>query len=164
MGGLLLEYCAKLNDGKSRIMLQCNFLSERFTKFTAVFDTGAEHTCITARTIRPEISEEKLINLGCNIKTVVGLIHNDSACEVKYYQLKVKDFFLGNIHLTGADIWITFDDRVTDSVVGMDILSRVPYYYSPSDEKVHFFKNEEIARQELMTNILNKVKPVNSFI
>lgn len=66
-----MEYCAKLNDGKSRIMLQCNFMSERFTKFTAVFDTGAEQTCITARTIRPEISEEKLINLGCNIKQLL---------------------------------------------------------------------------------------------
>ena len=69
-------------------------------------------------------------------------------------------------HITGVDIWVTFDDRITDSVVGMDVLSRVTRLGIANDNKELFFKDtqelfeyciEYIAdEQVLQANYFNK--------
>ena len=41
------------------------------------------------------------------------------------------------------DIWITFDKRVTDNVLGMDILKQVIMITNPYEQKIYFCKDAE---------------------
>lgn len=41
---------------------------------------------------------------------------------VKFYKSNLQQFTIGNIDMGEQDLWITFDMRVTDTVLGMDIL------------------------------------------
>jgi len=36
------------------------------------------------------------------------------------------------------DIWITFDERVTDTIVGMDISQQVIFVANPYNKRVYF--------------------------
>lgn len=41
------------------------------------------------------------------------------------------------------DIWVTFDDRVTDTVLGMDVLQQVIFIANPYNKKIYFCKDRE---------------------
>ncbi len=45
--------------------------------------------------------------------------------------------------MDGQDIWITFDKRVTDTVLGMDILKQVIMITNPYEQKIYFCKDAE---------------------
>ena len=40
-------------------------------------------------------------------------------------------------------IWITFDDRVTDIILGMDILKQVIVIMNPYNQRIYFCKDSE---------------------
>lgn len=124
-------------------MIQCNFIKPVFTKCSAVYDTGAQQTCMPAMAIDPKLSEEDFkdadtITVGGIIKDESGYTDNNTLI---CYRMPVRDFYLGNIHITGVDIWVTFDERITDSVVGMDILSRVTRLGIALSGRELFFKD-----------------------
>ncbi len=41
------------------------------------------------------------------------------------------------------DMWVTFDQRVTDTVLGMDILKQVVMITNPYEQKIYFCKDAE---------------------
>lgn len=57
---------------------------------------------------------------------------------LKFYRLSLQQFTIGNIN---QDIWITFDERITDIILGMDILKQVIMITNPCEEKVYFCKD-----------------------
>ena len=44
-------------------------------------------------------------------------------------------------------IWITFDEKVTDIVLGMDILKQVIMITNPYDQQIYFCKDAEDYEQ-----------------
>lgn len=54
---------------------------------------------------------------------------------VRFYRYHLKQFTIGNIDMKGQDIWLTFDERVTDIISGMDILKQVIMITNPYEEK-----------------------------
>lgn len=51
------------------------------------------------------------------------------------------------------DIWVTFDKRVTDTVLGMDILKQVIMITNPYNQKVYFCKDAEDYEQNFQLKI-----------
>ena len=41
------------------------------------------------------------------------------------------------------DIWVTFDRRVTDTVLGMDILKQIIMITNPYNQQVYFCKDSD---------------------
>lgn len=41
------------------------------------------------------------------------------------------------------NIWITFDKRVTDTVLGMDILQQIIFTANPYNKKIYFCKDSD---------------------
>ena len=62
---------------------------------------------------------------------------------VKFYRHRLKQFTIGNIDMGEQDIWVTFDDRVTDTVLGMDVLQQVIFIANPYNKKIYFCKDRE---------------------
>ncbi len=60
---------------------------------------------------------------------------------VTFYRIHLRQFTIGNIDMGEQDIWITFDDRVTDAVLGMDILKQVMMITNPYDQRIYFCKD-----------------------
>ena len=64
---------------------------------------------------------------------------------MKFYEYTVKQFTIGTIDIGERAIWITFDSRISDNVLGMDILKSVAYLQYENSNELIFFKD----RQEL---------------
>lgn len=45
--------------------------------------------------------------------------------------------------MKGQDIWLIFDERVTDIILGMDILKQVIMITNPYEEKAQFCKDQK---------------------
>lgn len=156
-------YSINVIEGENRVLLQCNFVGNRFIKFSAVYDTGAEHTCVTAISLNAKITENDFKDSDTMI--VGGLIDSGNV-SVKYYKLHVGDFYLGNIHITGVDIWVTFDNRITDNVVGYDILRRVTrlgiensnmeLFFKDTSELLSYIKDNEQAIRKMKLNVIQE--------
>lgn len=41
------------------------------------------------------------------------------------------------------DIWITFDERVTDIILGMDILKKIIMITNPYDHRIYFCRDKD---------------------
>ena len=52
-------------------------------------------------------------------------------------------FTIGNIDLGKQNLWITFDQRVTDTVLGMDILQQIIFIANPYNKKIYFCKDDD---------------------
>lgn len=156
-------YSVNIIEGENRVLLQCNFVENRFIKFSAVYDTGAEYTCVTAVSLNSKLTENDFKD---SETMVVGGLIDSNNVSVKYYKLHVMDFYLGNIHITGVDIWVTFDDRITDSVVGYDILRRVTrlgiensnieLFFKDTAELLSYVKKNEQTIKQMDFGIIQK--------
>lgn len=51
------------------------------------------------------------------------------------------------------DIWITFDERITDIILGMDILKRVIMITNPYDEKIYFCRDGEDYQEHFILTV-----------
>ena len=72
---------------------------------------------------------------------IIGWLVSGSA--VKFYKYPLKQFTIGNIDMGKQDIWITFDERVTDVVLGMDILKQIMLIINPYTQKIYFCKDAD---------------------
>lgn len=135
-----------LDEAADSIIVQCNFVKSKFVSFSAVYDTGAPITCICASDLSCNLVESDFIANNCETKTVGGLI-NAEENNVTYYKFYIKDFYFGNVHLTGVDVWITFDKRVTDNVIGLDVILRITRLGIGYSDKMYFFSsNDELFK------------------
>ena len=73
------------------------------------------------RLLDENMQENKIAD--CESKVIGELIKGES---VKFYRYRLKQFTIGNIDMGPQDIWITFNERVTDIVLGMDIYDNKP--------------------------------------
>ena len=124
----------------NRALIQCNFRdsNSKFVRFSALYDTGAQISVFTAVSIDPDLSEDDFKeSRTTNLK---GLI-NDDDLSIVGYSCKIPDFYFGNIHISYVDALITFDERVTDNLVGMDVINRITRLGIANTDKILFFKD-----------------------
>ena len=128
-------------------MYSTNLKDERFTvdcigvwkkgrviQFTV--DTGAMFTCCNYTSFDRKICKEDLIH--DEVKLLGGFVKGS---PVKFYKFRLKQFTIGNIDMGEQDVWITFDKRVTDTVLGMDILQQVIFTANPYNKRMYFCKD-----------------------
>lgn len=139
-------YSTNIRDNKC--LVECITVGKDINMVQFIVDTGAMFTCCNYKFFDVHIKEETLKRnetrfLGGFVK---GL-------SVIFYKCKLKQFTIGNLDMGKQDIWITFDKRVTDSVLGMDILKQVILITNPYDQKVYFCKDAEDYEQNFQMKV-----------
>ncbi|MCM1182645.1 MAG: retroviral-like aspartic protease family protein [Roseburia sp.] len=103
-----------------------------------VVDTGAKFTCCSYKVIDSRLREEQIRNP--EIRLVGGIVSGE---YLKFYKLRLNQFTIGNIDMREQDIWITFDERITDIILGMDILKQIIVTINPYNQTVCFCKDND---------------------
>lgn len=62
---------------------------------------------------------------------------------IKFYKYPLRQFTVGNIDIGARCIWITFDDRITDKVLGMDILKDMTFLNRHKEKRLYFYNDGE---------------------
>lgn len=114
----------KVGDNRYTANYIINYMRPRVRRF--VIDTGAKYTCCSYDYINPSLKEEdfqkeRSIFLG-------GFVAN---VGMKFYECRLKQFTIGTVDLKDQSVWITFDKRIADSLLGMDILKQVLFLNRP---------------------------------
>lgn len=111
-----------------------------------IVDTGAMRTCYVARLVNADLKESDFKNKPKI--TLCGFIKGKNSKEEKNesgivcYAYSVKQFKLGSIDLGNQTIWVTFDERVTDNVIGLDILNKVSFLQYGNTNTLSFFSSK----------------------
>lgn len=129
-------YSTSIED--NRYMVRCLSVSGYVASERFIVDTGAKYTCCHYRAINRRLREEHLCD--CAFKNLGGIING---VAVKFYRYHLKQFTIGNIDMREQDIWLTFDERVTDIILGLDILKQIFMVINPYDERAYFCKDQE---------------------
>ena len=74
------------------------------------------------------------------IKLIGGFV---KGLPVKFYKYSLNQFTIGNIDLGEQSLWITFDEMITDTVLGMDILQQIIFTANPYNKKIYFCKDSD---------------------
>ena len=90
----------------------------KFRKFK--YDTGAQLTCLNARELDIDISEEEFKSRYHG--RIVEGIGIDKESKIIYYALQVDNFVVAGIGLDSVPIYITFDPRAQKRLLGFDII------------------------------------------
>ncbi len=114
-----------------------------------IVDTGAMYTCYKADQFNEDLNESQFHDSEC--KYIGGFVKAYPADgAVKFYSYKVKQFTIGTIDIGTRNIWITFDKRINDNVLGMDLLKAVAYLQYENSEELLFFKNKDELKAFVM--------------
>ena len=129
-------YSTKLNPDMQRYVAKCivNNKGPKFVDF--VVDTGAKYTCASYMSINPKLLEEDFQD--AESKTIGGIVAGQI---MTIYQYHINQLTIGTVDLGERDIWIIFDKRVSDDVLGMDILSDVFIFQNPEIRTLIFSKD-----------------------
>ena len=122
--GVEWGYSTSIKDNKYQI--QGIVVSDKVRSVKFIVDTGAEYTCCHYTSVNLSICEENLIT--AETKLFGGFV---KSLPVKFYKLRLQQFTIGNIDMGSQEIWVTFDERVTDTVLGVDILQQVIFMANP---------------------------------
>ena len=111
-------YSTKLKSDTRRYIAKCivNRNGPRVVDF--VIDTGAKYTCCSSMSLGVKLKEEQMADRES--KLLGGMI---SGSTLRVYKYHVHQFTIGTVDMGEQDIWITFDPRATDDVLGMDLLN-----------------------------------------
>lgn len=139
-------YSTSIKD--SKCLAECIIVSNDINMIKFVIDTGAKYTCCHSKIIDIHLAEKDLA--GNEVKLLGGFV---KGAFVKYYQHRMKQFTIGNIDMGEQDIWITFDERVTDTVLGMDILQQVIFTANPYNKRIYFCKDADDYNENFVLEI-----------
>jgi len=126
----------------NKCLAECIIVGRDVNMVQFVVDTGAMFTCSHHKTFDIHLEEREL--MGSETKLLGGFV---KGAAVKFYKCSLRQFTIGNIDMGEQDIWITFDKRVTDTVLGMDILKQVVMIMNPYDQQIYFCKDAEDYEQ-----------------
>ena len=129
-------YSTNIKD--NRYLIRCLAVAGEIPANNFIVDTGAMFTCCNFGFLDENMQENEIAN--CESKVIGGLIKGEF---VKFYRYRLKQFTIGNIDMGSQDIWITFNERVTDIVLGMDILKQIIMIINPYNQKLYFCKDRD---------------------
>lgn len=72
---------------------------------------------------------------------------------MKFYKLPLWQFTIGNIDMGEQDIWITFDEKITDIILGMNILGQIIRITNPYDQRIYFCKDADDYEQNFQLKV-----------
>ena len=125
-----------------RYTLTCIINNDALSLVDTIVDTGAFWTCYKASEISEELSEIQFVDK--DFKDIGGFINGTkNNNSVRFYRFDVKQFTIGTVDLGSQTIWITFDDRINDNVLGTDILRKVAYLQYEDSDAMYFFKDKD---------------------
>lgn len=130
-------YNTRLSD--NRYTVTCISVINNTKILHFVVDTGAMYTCCNSKYIDTKLTEQSLTD--CEIKYIGGFNNEDKKNPIKIYRYHLDQFTIGNIDLGERDIWITFENRVDDNVLGMDLLQHVTYLQLADAGSISFFND-----------------------
>ena len=119
-----------------RYLIDCVIVSDKIAIEKFVVDTGAKFTCCNYCVIDSMLEESQFS--GNEIKYIRGFVRGEI---VKFYKYPLKQFTVGNIDMEKQCMWLTFDERVTDIILGIDILKQVIVISNPYTQKIYFCKD-----------------------
>ena len=131
-------------------MAECLLVSrEKYvTSEKFVVDTGAKFTCCNYKIVDKSFSEKQFDRR--EKKLIGGLVKGNC---LKFYKYQLKQFTVGNIKMGEQDIWVTFDDRITDIILGMDILRQIIMITNPYDQRIYFCKDADDYNQNFRLKV-----------
>lgn len=132
----------------NRYEIRCLRVAADVKAVQFIVDTEAKLSCCYYGFINSKLEETELSD--SEMKRIGGFIKGEG---VKFYRYRLKQFMIGNIDLGMQDIWITFDERVTDIVLGMDILKQVIMITNPYDQQIYFCKDYEDYEQNFRLKV-----------
>lgn len=139
-------------ENEQRYIVTCITNQTTVRVIETIVDSGAKHTCYRASFVDDALTEESLA--GNPHIDIGGFIDGDQIKNtVRFYRFPVKQFTIGNIDLGARDIWVTFDKRVKDNVLGIDILQAVCLLQYDNEKELYFFKD----RMELKSFVVSTV-------
>ena len=97
-----------------------------------VIDTGAKYTCCRYTVVDKTLEEKKLRNFS-DFRLIGGMVEGE---YLKFYKYHLNQFTIGNVDMGEQDIWIIFDDRITDIILGMDIPKQIIMVVNPYHQKI----------------------------
>lgn len=133
-------YSTRLKD--ERFSVECIAFLEKVRIIQFVVDTGAMFTCCNYKAFDKNMREEDF--KGLEIKTIGGFIEGSG---VRFYKYCLKQFTIGNIDMGEQIIWITFDKRVKETILGMDILKQITFIADSCSQQICFCEDEEDCRK-----------------
>ena len=133
-------YSTSFDDDDNRYIIVCIANETSVAVVDTIVDTGAMRTCYMASDIDPDLTEDQVSNNPQ--KTILGFTDVESPENgILFYQYPVKQFTIGNIDLGKQDIWITFDERISDNLLGLDILQHITFLQIADSHKLSFFED-----------------------
>ena len=129
-------------------MVNCIAVAKEIHVVRFIVDTGAKITCCNYRVVDKCIQEKELTD--CETKWIGGLIKGE---VVRFYKYHLNQITIGNINMNEQYIWITFEKRVTDIVLRMDILKQVIMITNPYHQKVYFCKDADDYEQNFQLKV-----------
>ena len=103
-------YSTRLRN--DRYLVDCLTISDKIAIGKFVVDTGAKYTCCNYCVIDSTLEETQFSDT--EIKYIGGFVKGEI---VKFYKYPLKQFTVGNIDMEEQNIWLTFDERVTDIIL-----------------------------------------------
>ena len=141
-----LVYSTKLKSSTRRYVAKCIVNRNGPSVVDFVVDTGAKYTCCSSMSIGVKLSKEQLT--GIESKLLGGMI---SGSTLRVYKYHVQQFSVGTVDMGEQDIWITFDPRATDDVLGMDILRNSFFLQDADKEELYFSRSlDELKNMKCM--------------
>lgn len=132
----------------NKCLVDCIAVLDRVRAVKFIVDTGAMYTCCNCKIFGFHIDGDALKKN--ETKILGGFV---KGLPVMFYKCNLKQFTIGNLDMGEQGIWITFDNRVTDIVLGMDILKQVIMITNPYNQKVYFCKDAEDYEQNFQLNV-----------
>ena len=133
-----------LKNSDDRFVANCVVMYRRPRVRRFVIDTGARYTCCSYDYINPSLKEEDF--QGCRTKMLGGFVAN---VGMKFYECRLAQFTIGTVDLRDQSIWITFDPRIADSLLGMDILKQVLFLNRPDKNEIEIFCGYDELKEKL---------------
>lgn len=113
-----------------------------------VIDTGAKFTCCSYDYIDPELKEEDFADTES--KLLGGFVAD---VGMKFYKCELTQFTIGTVDCGAQSIWITFDPRIADCLLGMDILHSTCFLNNPDEMCLEIYSDMRDLAEELSKRI-----------
>ena len=125
-------YCTSIKNDRSIIACLLVSRGKYVTDEKFVIDTGAKYTCCRYTVVDKTLEEKKLRNFS-DFRLIGGMVEGE---YLKFYKYHLNQFTVGNVDMGEQDIWIIFDDRITDIILGMDIPKQIIMVVNPYHQKI----------------------------
>lgn len=132
----------------NRCLVDCVAVLTEVSLEKFVVDTGAMFTCCSYKIVDGKLKEKELED--SEVKLIGGFVEGE---YLKFYKLSLHQFTIGNINLGEQDIWITFDEKITDIILGMDILRQIIMITNPYDQRIYFCKDADDYEQNFQLKV-----------